>query len=447
MSIPSIPQQVVCNTGNGQVYLAWQLVAGATSYNVQRSSTGIPGSFATVGTPSVPNFLDTTVLQGVQYWYQIASVNSGTTGGYIFTVTSANASGSAQYINNGQTFQVNATIASGTSLSTTSTGPPAASGTLTKISGSGDLTITFSAAVSTGGQSPFQTIGTNGLALMAVPCLPGQINLGYLRYMVKVRTEKIMSQFITDDQWNFFINQSATRLYDMLVGKYGDDYFVAPWLIINLTGQPMYPIPDGSNYLSTLGQDGQLYPNANGSPAPACYKLLGVDLNYGGSTTGPNAGWIPCARQNFSDRDKFTFIGQQSSLYNAFQMSYREMGNMIEVYPVNSNTTMRWRYVPIMTQLLQDIDMMPFSISGWSELVIVDVAIKALVQEESFDEAAAFSTERQDLINRINAIAPNRDAGQPNTVSNTRGQMGDPSFNNWGGAGGFGFGGGGFGGF
>ena len=118
------------------------------------------------------------------------------------------------------------------------------------------------------------------------------------------------------------------------------------------------------------------------------------------------------------------------------------MGNGIEVYPVNSNTTMRWRYVPIYTQLLQDTDMMPFSISGWSELVIVDVAIKALVQEESFDEAAAFSTERQALIDRINAIAPNRDAGQPNTVSNTRGQMGDPSFNGWGGSGGFGFGGG-----
>lgn len=446
MAVPSIPQQVVCNTGNGQVFLTWQQVVGATSYNVQRSTTGIIGSFSTVGTPSINNFLDVTVLQGVQYWYQIASINSVTTGGYVFTVSSANASGSAQYINNGQTFQVNTTISSGLSLSTSSTGAPSSSGTLTKISGTGDLTITFSLAISTGGQSSFQTIGTNGLVLTAIPCLPGQINLGYLRYQTKVRTEKLMSNFITDDQWNFYINQSAYRLYDMLVGKYGDDYFIAPWLIINMTGQAAYPIPDGSNYLSSLNQ-GSLFPDTNGSPAPACYKLIGVDLNIGGTLIGPAAGWNPCSRQNFSDRDKYTYVGQQASLYNVFQMSYREMGNMIEVYPVNSNTTMRWRYVPMMTQLLQDIDMLPFSISGWSELIIVDVCIKALVQEESYEQAQELSVERQALIDRINAIAPNRDVGQPNTVSNTRQTMGDPTFNGWGCAGG-GFGSGsGFGGF
>ena len=443
MSIPSVPLNAVINTGNGQIALTWQQVVGATSYNVQRSTTGIVGSFATVGTPSVNNFLDTTALQGIQYWYQVASVNSGTTGGFLFTVSSANASGSAQYTNNGQTFQVNATISTGTSLSTTSTGAPTASGTLTRISGSGDFTISFSAAVSTGGQSSFQTMGTNGQLLTAVPCLPGQINLGYLRYMVRVRTEKLLSQFVTDDQLNFYINQSAFRLYDMLVGKYGDDYFLSPGLVIPMTGLTSYPLPNGSNYLGSLNADGQFYVGQGSTPAPACYKLNGIDLNVGGTLVGPAAGWIPCARQNWSDRDKYTYVGQQATLYNVFQMSYREMGNQVYVFPVNSNTTMRWYYVPIMTQLLQDTDMMPFSISGWSELVIVDVCVKVLIQEESFDEASAFANERQALIDRINAIAPNRDVSSPNTVSNTRQTQGDPSFNGCGGSGsGSGFSGG-----
>ena len=64
---------------------------------------------------------------------------------YIFTVTAANATVGATYTNNGQTFTVLSTIAGTTTLTTVGTGNPAASGTLTKTSGTGDATITFSA--------------------------------------------------------------------------------------------------------------------------------------------------------------------------------------------------------------------------------------------------------------------------------------------------------------
>ena len=71
---------------------------------------------------------------------------SGTYGlSYYFTVSSANATAGATYTNNGQTFTVTNTIASGTLLLCTSTGAPASSGTLTKASGTGDATITFTA--------------------------------------------------------------------------------------------------------------------------------------------------------------------------------------------------------------------------------------------------------------------------------------------------------------
>jgi hypothetical protein len=64
----------------------------------------------------------------------------------VFTVTAANATVGATYTNNGMTFTVVATIAGGTTLvCTTSGGDSEASGTLTKASGSGDSTITFSA--------------------------------------------------------------------------------------------------------------------------------------------------------------------------------------------------------------------------------------------------------------------------------------------------------------
>lgn len=71
---------------------------------------------------------------------------------WTFTVTSANATAGAVYSNNSKNFTVTGTIASGTTLVTTSdsAGAPLASGTLTKVSGTGDNTITFSASASNG---------------------------------------------------------------------------------------------------------------------------------------------------------------------------------------------------------------------------------------------------------------------------------------------------------
>lgn len=64
---------------------------------------------------------------------------------FTFTVTSANATAGAVYSNNTHHFTVTSTIVAGTSLATTGNGLPLASGTLTKVSGTGDATITFSA--------------------------------------------------------------------------------------------------------------------------------------------------------------------------------------------------------------------------------------------------------------------------------------------------------------
>lgn len=82
---------------------------------------------------------------------------------YTFTVTSANATIGATYTNNGQTFTVLATIAGGTTLKTTGTGAPSASGTLTKAVGTGDATITFSA------ESRLLPTGISASASVATP--------------------------------------------------------------------------------------------------------------------------------------------------------------------------------------------------------------------------------------------------------------------------------------
>lgn len=62
---------------------------------------------------------------------------------YIFQIASGNATAAATYTNNGKTFTVVTTVATGTEIFMTGTGDPTLGGTLTKASGTGDATLTF----------------------------------------------------------------------------------------------------------------------------------------------------------------------------------------------------------------------------------------------------------------------------------------------------------------
>ena len=89
-------------------------------------------------------------IQGAPTQIYIIKTNTGfqasaNVGPYVFTVTSANANAGAVYTNNGQSFTVISNIVAGTTLVASGTGLPTTSGVLTKVSGLGDSTITFSA--------------------------------------------------------------------------------------------------------------------------------------------------------------------------------------------------------------------------------------------------------------------------------------------------------------
>lgn len=80
MAIAAIPNNVLLQQGNSQVFLSWDLVAGATSYSIQRSTDGV--TYSVIGTSVVTNYLDITVVVGTQYYYQVASVNASGTSSY-----------------------------------------------------------------------------------------------------------------------------------------------------------------------------------------------------------------------------------------------------------------------------------------------------------------------------------------------------------------------------
>jgi hypothetical protein len=350
MSAPSAPvaSTVILQTANGNNLISWPIISGATSYLVQRSRDGV--KFCALATATVNNYLDSTGLIGVLYYYQVAASN---------------------------------------------------------ISGTSAYTASAPASI--------------------VPCLPGQINLGYLRYQAQLKSDQLNANFLTMDEWNININKSMFELFDVLVTKYGDDFFLASPYTFSTTGAKNYGLPDGSSTYAV-----------NNVTPPAVYKLLGIDC---GVAVGNNA-WVTLPRYNWIDRNRFIYPQLQANALGVFNLSYRQMGNQIYFIPnPTAGQFIQIWYIPIMTMLLQDTDMLSFSISGWDEYVVTDAAIKAATKEESYDLVNSLKQDKAALLERISTTAANRDAGQSNAMSDVRSNTG---FYDGGGFGGTGHGMGGW---
>lgn len=340
MATPGIPNTFNVQTANGQNFLSWALMPGATIYSVQRSTDGV--TYTSVAAPTTAFYLDTAVSIGTTYYYQVAASD-------------------------------------------------------------GILSSSYT------------------LPQSVVPVPNGEMCLAQIRLQAQQRADRVNSSFVSLTEWNTYINQSLFELYDLLITAYGEEYFAAPALIFLTNGtDQLYPLPDGTNLNKAL----------------AFYKLLGVDLGLNAGPQQSNNGWVTINKFNFIDRNKYFYPNTQSTIYGVFNMQYRLFGNQIEFIPTPSgNQPIRMWYIPRMTMLLQDNDITTSGVSGWMEYVIVDAAIKALQKEES--DVGVLGQQKSALLMRITATSMNRDAGQPDTISDTRGN--GPS-GGWGGGAGNGFG-------
>jgi len=73
---PPAPANFQAVAGDGQVTLSWNTVTFATSYNLKRSTTS-GGGYVTIASPTVTNYADTSVTNGMTYYYVVSAVNSG----------------------------------------------------------------------------------------------------------------------------------------------------------------------------------------------------------------------------------------------------------------------------------------------------------------------------------------------------------------------------------
>jgi len=263
------------------------------------------------------------------------------------------------------------------------------------------------AGVSTAGTSVYSTIAS----MVSAP--PSEMSLSELRLRCQQAADRVGSDFVVTSEWNYFIRLGMYELYDLLMTSY-EEYFAQDYAFIHTNGQMEdYPLPDGAtNYL------GGVFGGTTGTPAPAFYKLAGMDLNVNTSTITPSR--VSLLRFDFIKRNQYVYPNSTSTIYGVYNMRYRIMGNKIKIIPKPAgNQTLTIIYSGRLPRFLQDTDLTTIGTSGWLRYVIVRTAKYALDKEEDTD-TTKFDNELLFLKTRIEQAASNRDAGQADTISETR---------------------------
>jgi hypothetical protein len=257
--------------------------------------------------------------------------------------------------------------------------------------------ISFMAVVN-GIEQPDLITRTAAEAALVTPGVAGsgQMTLATLREAVRERSDTQNDPHITDAELTRWLNGSLSELYDLLVTRFGEDYYTAQATITADGVRDLYPLPDGVLY----------------GGAPAFYKGLLVEWQFYG---GPQ-GWATLHRMNLADKNRLN-LPQYAGAFGRINIRYRLSGSNVLFAPVPAGgQNIRLWYAPRLSPLVNDTDLAD-GVSGWLDYVIADAARKAVIKQER--DPSAMIAEKADLKARIEAAAQNRDPGEPSTVVET----------------------------
>lgn len=404
MAAPLTPTTFIVQQADNQATLSWdQMISPlATSYLIQRSLDQITyQTIATItGSPLKNAFVDSIAVDASKTQISISGSNVLIIG-QTYVITAAGTTTAAQWqamgLNQLKVPQPGATF-------------------VAIVTGSGTGTGTVQVGVTTANQYFYQVAASNADGTSAytgpqaiIICLPGQECLGNIRLYAQQRSDMVNSQFVTTTEWNRYITESRKELYDILIQKFGDDYYMkTPYCFITTGVDQLYSLPDGVNQISALNASGDV------TPALPFYKLLLCEVAL--NPNDPNS-WVTLRKymriqQNlWNYPNVYTFRGVTN-------LRYRLTGDNIQLVPqTQANQFVRIWYAARPKALLFDTDIVD-GISGWEQYVVVDAARKALIKEET--DVMDITNEKQALLIRINEAAENRDIGEPETVSDSK---------------------------
>jgi hypothetical protein len=142
---PPAPTNLTASAGDAQVSLKWSASTGATSYNVQRSTTS-GGPYSLVASVSGTSYTDTGLTNGTTYYYVVSAANSAGQSGNSNQASATPAPGpptSLKLVLVGHTTSSNFPVTNGTSY--VSGGSTGQNGTVSVLSYNGSsATLAFS---------------------------------------------------------------------------------------------------------------------------------------------------------------------------------------------------------------------------------------------------------------------------------------------------------------
>lgn len=211
------------------------------------------------------------------------------------------------------------------------------------------------------------------------------VTLSDIRTQAQQHADMENSDFVSDSEWLFYINQAYAELYDILVSKFEDYY----------TDSYSYTVPSGE-YTIPLPSD--------------FYKLRRLDY----STGSGDDEWYTVLKYNFTEGN-WKNNRVLTTWSNRIPIEYRLIKNTIKLLPEqSSNGNYRLWYVPSFTRLADDSDTVD-GVNGWEDYIIIKAAIYALTKEET--DTTVLQAALAQLRERIENMSQNRDAGLPEKIT------------------------------
>ena len=280
--------------------------------------------------------------------------------------------------------------------------------------------------------------------------MPKRVGLQELRVGVRRRADLENSDFCSDSEIDDYVNSAWCELYDILIQKYSETYFLKSSDVTTVSGTDSYDLPD--DFYKVFGVD---YKADNNDYIPlkryrftqrvrdSSYRRTTADTKY--RVQGEEIFFIPTPDSAKTMRIWYipnprliettspTVISRSSTTTWTTSPKNFAVGDFVKLYDFSAvtgdyNTVQKITAVGAAT-ITTDFDStgtsdptaygelcsMIDTYSSWDEYILVDAAMRVLVKEES--DITPLLTQKNSLLRRIEMAASNRDAGEPQTVT------------------------------
>ncbi len=273
------------------------------------------------------------------------------------------------------------------------------------------------------------------------------VNLTELRLLTRQRADQENSQFVNDTELTRYLNNSWGELYSLINENFNEDYFTTTSTVSMVSGTDTYDLPSDfykmrgvdlvvtstesvplkrynwaqrtRNALTVYARDYK-YRVQKGSivfsPVPSTTdsvklyyipspkRLLSKDTTA--ITRGTSTMWTTGSHE-FVIGDLITGQNFLATDYNVDQTVTAVGANTVTTDLNSAGLSDPTSYGSIESRF--DF------YSGWDEYIIIDSAIKIMIKEEA--DATALLLQKNQLRERIITESQNRDAGEPETVT------------------------------